>query len=287
MINTELIDKYFDGGMTAEEMLGFEQTLSTDPLLNKEFLFQKEIIDGIKLARKNELKNTLNAIDITGGISSSIWNAKTISAAIVITIGGVMTYMMLPVNDQKTKVITPIIIEEASTKKESKTEIDNIDITPTVSKSNITNHQQLKDEKDQTDFRDEEIKIENTDVMDDFGDFEEDKLNHAEAPENFMNDKGAFEHATIEVVISNNKKKYSFHYQLKNNTLFLYGDFTKVYEVLELKANTKNDLFFYYDDKFYDINENQISVTLLEEMTLEETTNLKQKIYNSNDAKSQ
>ncbi|MDH5365433.1 MAG: hypothetical protein OEW67_00480 [Cyclobacteriaceae bacterium] len=291
MINTELIDRYLGGEMTAEEMTGFEQTLSTDPLLNKEFLFQKEIVDGIKLARKRELKNTLNTIDITGGTSSSIWNAKTVTAAIV-TVGGILTYMMFPINEQNTEGAIPKVIENTSTEYESqkKSEVEIINITPTVSDNTITNHIKADDESQEV-FTKKEIKedveIVNTDVMDDFGDFEEDKLNHADAPENFMNDKGAFEHSTIKVEINNNKKKYSFHYQLKDNTLFLYGNFTKIYEVLEFKNNSENDLFFYYNNKYYDINENQNSITLLEEMTLEETTDLKQKIYNGNEAKSQ
>ena len=47
MENTELIDKYLSGEMAEGEMMSFEQTISADPLLKKEFEFQESIVEGL------------------------------------------------------------------------------------------------------------------------------------------------------------------------------------------------------------------------------------------------
>lgn len=285
MINTELIDKYFDGSMTAEEMEGFEQTLSTDPLLNNEFQFQKEIVDGIKLARKNELKSTLNAIDVSGIASSStIWNAKTISAAAIITVGGVIAYMMIPNNNEIDNNNPQAIIENTAP---VSIEISETESTPEVTEAPIIDKNVSKKETPNLNSSAKEEENINIEIIDDFGDYEDNEINHAIVPENFMNGKGSFDHATIEVITNSSKKKYSFHYQVKDNKLFLYGEFENIYEVLEFKNDTENDLFLYYGNKYYDINETENNIVPLTEMTVEETTELKQKIHNSNEAKSQ
>ena len=112
MENIELIDKYLSGRMSDGEMMEFEQTLSADPLLNKDFEFQQAIVEGVKTARVNELKASLNAIDVSGLTSTtSFWSVKTITAATIIIVGGVTSYFML--NKTSDNDNTSVAVEES------------------------------------------------------------------------------------------------------------------------------------------------------------------------------
>lgn len=293
MENTELIDKYLSGGMSEGEIQQFEQTLSADPLLKKDFEFQQSIVDGIKTVRLNELKASLNTIDVSGLITTTtIWSVKTITAVAVISIGGIASYFFM--NENATTIPPTLDVEEINNPQSESVveeintnEINELDVN---SKPEQTEQPKLTTEhKTPISFnlKNEDDAARSSEVNDDFGDFEEDNINQSTAPVNYMISKGEFEHATIDVVISNTKKKYSFHYQIKDNTLFLYGTFENIYEVLEFKHGEKNDLYFFYNSLFYDIKESQVSIAPLEEMTVEETMELKQKINSGNAAKSQ
>ena len=87
MSNIEHIDSYLDGSMSQADRVQFEQSLGSDPGLKREFEFQKNLVDGIKEARRLELKTRLNSIDVSGLTSSSGLSAGTITAGVVITAG--------------------------------------------------------------------------------------------------------------------------------------------------------------------------------------------------------
>lgn len=284
MDNLELIDKYLNGEMSGSELTLFEQSLDVDPLLKKEFKMQQDIVNGIKSVRANELKTRLDAIDVSGTINpSNILNLKTIGIAAAI-IGGIIIYASveneIPESSSTNPVVENIVIEKA-VEIDSDEGVDNKTITdPTDNKTDkIATNRSVSKEED--------IIAENSDVSDDFGDFEDEEENYSLAPDNFMLDKGMFDQSSIEVEINDGKKKYSFHYQLREGKLLLFGEFNEIYEVLEFKNNIENDLIFYYNNKYYDIDENQPVITPLVEMTVEETTELKIKINGNNDAKSQ
>jgi len=288
MDNLELIDKYLNGEMSGSELTLFEQSLNVDPLLKKEFEFQKDIVNGIKSARAKELKTKLDAVDVSGTINpSSILNLKTIGIAAAI-IGGIIIYASIENKTTENSASTPIeenIAIEEAVALDNDEGLDNKIITGrSYNKTDkiITNPTAITKKN-----KEEDIIAKNSDVSDDFGDFEDEEENHSLAPDNFMLDKGMFDQSSIEVEINNDKKKYSFHYQLKDGKLLLFGEFNEIYEVLEFKNNIKNDFIFYYNNKYYDIDENQSVITPLVEMTVEETTELKIKINGNNDAKSQ
>ena len=47
-------------------------------------------------------------------------------------------------------------------------------------------------------------------------------------------------------------KRYNFHYQFRDNKLFLYGSFEKnFYEIMEFFSNNKRTMFLYYKDNYY------------------------------------
>lgn len=297
MDNNNLIDRYFEGEMSEVEMREFETSLQQDPVLEKEFIFQQEIIETLKASRMAELKANLNAIDIssvTTGIGST-WIYKTVASVVVV--GGAITYFAF-FND------SPATIEEETTPIETITS-DNVGTdnreeetvsTTTEIENIVTDEDAVKpnnvietdpDVKEESQVRDTETTtLASPEVTDDFGDID-DAASNALPPANELIDKSAFEHSTISVVVNNNKKKYTFHYQLKANTLILYGTFDKVYEVLDFKHDDQSDLFFFYDNKYYDIDDSQSGIKAFQEMEGEELTTLKQKLFSNEEAKSQ
>ena len=296
MDNNNLIDRYFDGEMSEVEMKAFESSVKHDPVLEKEFLFQQEIIESIKATRMAEIKANLNAIDISGAASGtgSSWIYKTVASVAVV--GGAITYFTVFNNPFTTKeeITTPVenitstevtqfevtdseVIEEGVI--ESKSEVESISKKPIVTAS------AKKDEV--AEIRDtESSSLVSPAITDDFGDID-DAASNALAPVNELIDKSAFEHSTISIELNNNKQKYNFHYQLKNNKLFLYGNFDKVYEVLDFKHKDQSDLFFFYDNKYYDIDDASTSINAFVEIEGEELSELKQKIFSNENAKSQ
>lgn len=299
MSNNNLIDRYFDGEMSEMEMKEFENSVHNDPVLEKEFLFQQEIIKSIKSARMAELKANLNTIDVSGIATgtSSAWFYKTVASVVVV--GGAITYFTLFTDDashSKNDFVAPI--EQIET--ESPESIEEIGQLPSIEldkfeseKTQLSNEPNLsetapsmKEEVIEKVKDTETSSLESPDITDDFGDID-DAASNASPPDNELIDKGAFEHSTINIEINSTKQKYNFHYQLKGNTLYLYGIFDKVYEVLEFKHNDNSDLFFYYDHTYYDINDSKSGIIEFQALEEEELSELKQKIFNNEEAKSQ
>ena len=116
MSNIENIDSYLDGSMSQSDRTLFEQSLESDPGLKREFDFQKNLVDGIKEARRLELKTRLNSIDVSGLSSGSGLSAGTITAGVVITagliIGGYYMFKDSSAEDMQTETVTEQVIEE-------------------------------------------------------------------------------------------------------------------------------------------------------------------------------
>ena len=64
------------------------------------------------------------------------------------------------------------------------------------------------------------------------------------------------------------KRKYNFHYQLIEQKLVLYGDFEdEPFEILEInKDNGGIDLYLYYKDNFYGIDQGSKKIEALKEI---------------------
>ncbi len=95
--HNDLIDSYLSGNMNAAQQADFEHLLEADPLLKEEFMFQKEIISGIKEFRKNQMKQRLNQITVGVGITGLLLNSglsKVLAAVGTLGIIGVGSYFV-------------------------------------------------------------------------------------------------------------------------------------------------------------------------------------------------
>jgi hypothetical protein len=274
--NFENIDKYFGGEMSPDEMQQFENILNQDPLLQKEFTFQQELVEGIQLARKAELKTLLNNVDVTG-VSALESGAltKILGGVVVAGIVAVGTYFYMGDEveasiDADTKTITEVTAEQSTTISKGTIDIkENVaeEASQIVEKTNpvITADQEtFATSKETTTDPTGPVEISEANITEGFED--EDEVSETEAPINHMIAKSKVTHSTIEVTVENNKK-YSFHYQVKNNSLSLYGDFSKVYEIIEFHKDGNTSTYLKYTDKYYEIDKLQSKATPLVELS--------------------
>jgi len=72
----------------------------------------------------------------------------------------------------------------------------------------------------------------------------------------------------LEIEIISNKRKYPFHYQVIEGRLLLYGDFSEEpYELLEISINSEKELYLFFKDKYYEIEETASEATPLQPVT--------------------
>lgn len=266
MSNNDLINSYFEGAMTEVEKQDFLNLVSTDPLLKKEFDFQHEVIEGLKNARIAELKARLDNVAVGGGYSGSIISKVALVGGVALVAG--LAFYFSQSSTDTIEVAPKEVVEDVSNliseqpeqedgvseessntlAEEPKTEEEPIHITsrkPAKKEEVEINKPQLVEPLDLTEEGDEDL----------------------EAPEAVLNEKSETGNPVIDVEIDNSKKKYSFHYQLKDGRLFLYGTFDKgLYEILEFNTSKGKTLYLYYKDNYYGLSKTQSEITPLSEV---------------------
>ncbi len=269
MSNNDLLDSYFEGAMSEAEKQDFLNLVSNDSQLNKEFNFQQEVIDGLKSARVAELKARLNNVSVGGGYSGSIISKVAVIGGVALLAGlGYYFNFNEPVTEQievspkeVTEEIDELIADNPETEPEA-VEVESADQTtqPEVIEKIILpkSTQVNKDEAD--------VEINKPQLVEPL-EFDEESDEVLEAPEVGLNTKSENSNPVIDVEIDNSKKKYSFHYQLKDGRLFLYGTFDKgLYEILEFNTSKGKTLYLYYKDKYYGLSRTQTAITPLSEV---------------------
>lgn len=286
--NIENIDRYFGGEMGAEEMQQFEQTVTQDPQLGKEFSFQKEMVEGIQAARKAELKSMLGNIDVsaipTGAEVSTLTKILGgVAIAGIVTVGAYFSLRGEQANISVEEVVTSEVAEQRTPADQSlaeqpavSTEKDSapVDLTTASTPSQET-EQVLKEE---TTGEKDPIVISEANVSEGFED--ETEVSETEAPTNHLIAKSKVTHSTLEVSIEDSKK-YTFHYQVRHNALSLYGEFSNLYEIIEFHKDGNIATYLKYDKKYYEIDKLQTKATPLVELTGDGLLNLLDSIENN------
>ena len=254
MSQFELIDDYLTNRMDEAARVNFEQRMEADSQLKAEVSLQKGIIEGVKQARVAELKTMLNNVPV-GGTSGAL-TGKIALATLSAGILGTVLYFALQ-GDDKPQTITetepiavetpatePEIIEETTlaTEQEEVVESEN----PVVEKKNSAGVK-----SDAT--KPASPKIEVMDLTTEMG---QDNEETSAAPP-VHTSKPVVSASSVEVETDNTNKTYPFHYQFKNDKLVLYGPFdTSLYEIIEINGG-KHNMFLYYKDSFYHLDEKE------------------------------
>lgn len=279
------IDRYFGGEMGAEEMRQFENIVAQDPILEKEFSFQQELIDGIQAVRKAELKATLSNVDVTGysALESSALTKILGSVAVagIVAVGAYFYFdeneVILPAEQISTaelfeqETLSEVTLDEETQEKKS-------EVIAVIKEENSLPKETVIVTEINENNTNESVVISEANVQEVFDD--ETEVSETEAPVNHLIAKSKVTHSALEVTVETSKR-FSFHYQVKNNSLALYGEFKNLYEIIEFHKDGNITTYLKYDKKYYEIDKQQSKATPLVELTEDQLLNLLDSIENN------
>ncbi len=269
MSNLEKISAYLENDMSVVERQEFEQAVANDPELKQELELQSDIIEGIRDARRSELKAIMDNVPVGGsmGIGGSITFGKLASGIAILGLLSLGAYYLIDGNDtaefmppkSNSNIELPETEEETVTESEVEDKKDNNE-EPVVKPNRVAERTNTASvDKNSNEIVEPEINRPTAAPI-----FETSESDSLEAPTNEIVDNIEGNLTSLDVEIDNTKKKYSFHYQFNRGKLFLYGDFDKeLYEILEFKTKSDKTLFLYYEGKFYPLNKQQVKIVEL------------------------
>lgn len=265
----ELLDDYLANRLSGEEKASFERRMETDSDLKNEFKLQQSLIEGIKRARVVQLKATLNNVAVPSiGPQTSVVT-KIATSLVVAGVVGTGLYFFLNSED-KEKVVEQQIVNDDKKAAEKEPEPlreqvtadpDAATIAPGTSESSIVKKKEeiLREKKTTTQAASQEQANEPAQrKLDVFDPTEDGEIGRASTRESDgKSGAGTVKNTTIAVEIDNSNKKFNFHYQFKDDKLFLYGSFEKnLYEIMEFFGDdNKRTVFLFYKDNYYLLNE--------------------------------
>ncbi len=305
---TEMIDAYLTGQLNGEESSRLMELLEQDPALKDEFLLQQDIVNSLRVHRRNELKNRLNNIETGTGVSfNGAGTLKMVAGTALVALIGTGIYFAFQQNDGEGETLNPVEVTlqpdytpaiseapamaETSEKKEEAALQQNKEVYEEIDAPKAdapafapTGYQAAKDAGIKSAPAKvagsvpsgakkpaaEPAEVVKPEVIS-FFDEQDASANTPEAntPEDKLNTIRSFSTQNIEVSTVTDKR-YSFHYMFFDNQLHIYGEFSKVpYEVLEVNTGTYTRYFLYHNGLYYELNPDQRKVTRLKELNNE------------------
>ncbi|MTI39112.1 hypothetical protein [Fulvivirga lutimaris] len=266
MSNNDLINSYFEGAMTEVEKQDFLNLVSSDPAMKKEFDFQQDVIEGLKNARIAELKARLDNVAVGGGYTGSIISKVAVVGAVALVAG--LAYYFNQPSTETIEVAPKEVVEDVNNLITEQPEIEQV--ASEESSNTMAEESQVNEEPTRITSRKpakkEEVEINKPQLVEPL-DLSEEGDEDLDVPEAVLNKKSETSNPAIDVEIDNSKKKYSFHYQLKDGRLFLYGAFDKgLYEILEFNTSKGKTLYLYYKESYYGLSKTQSEITPLSEV---------------------
>jgi hypothetical protein len=261
----EILDEYAGNRLNPQDRAAFEQQLESDAELKNELSLQRGIIEGIKTARKAELKSMLNNVPISSIPSEGMSIAAKIGLWVVVA-GLVSTGLYFYFNqDDGNTAVQPAITNEINEENTENTVADNTKAeteaikpeqqdqeAPVEAQPRVTQKQadQLPAvPKASTPAKVEEQPAVEPSTLDVF-DPSQDAENAEQAATEEIGPKLSTKSSIA--VVTEVDKRYNFHYQFRENKLFLYGSFEKnFYEIMEFFSNNKRTMFLFYKDNYY------------------------------------
>jgi hypothetical protein len=279
----ELLDNYLTNRLAPEEVSAFEQKLQADPDLKNEYNLQQKLVASIKNARVAELKAMLNTVPIPpihGGGTSLI--TKLVIGTFVTALVATSIYLFFS-NQEETQdsatlenTVAPAQEQFAPVEPDTEPVLPG-EQQPTASTSSEAQHAEISKKQESAAIAGNKTtgKKKNTpeskatsiqpglDVYDPSAD------TNMETPVSSQNEvtsttiSGSVKKgSSIAVEVDNRNKKYTFHYQLSNDKLQLYGPFEQnLYEIMEFFSDDKRTVFLYYKDGYYLLKENNGKIT--------------------------
>lgn len=275
MNKIEKLNAYLDNELSAEERSAFENELKNDTSLQRELNFQTEVIKGIKLVRKAELKAALNAIPVTGSvISTGQYLTGFMVASLLAT--GLFYFWPMEESDLPSEPSIELPVDKNKV-------IDSIEKTFDNKKENIESTIKKEEPIKSLSQKKPAVKIaetnspaeENTAIEEvipkptSISTPEIPQISNAEVeteessnPVKTLTKSSVPENEPLQITVVNNDK-YDFHYQFRDSKLFLYGDFENTYEILDFNMNNDRALYLFTNSKFHPLDVNTKKITTL------------------------
>ncbi len=277
-------DAYLVGGLSGEERAQFESMVASDPLLKAEFELQKDLVEAIKDRRRTQLKERLNSIP-TDVLHQGIGLSNSIRWILGLSIGSVMMAGWFFYNWQSGEINSSTkneialatdsakILEEAEAKASAIShKIIEAEIAQDLSpkETEVQKHSESLELKHDPEGDGKTTKKPNRNKAEAVGgvpqqgppadpmSFAEPLVpekndDHGDAPAKMQMSSPAVASSMPEVSVKEDGK-HKFHYQYAGGRVMLYGEFVKVYELLEFNSKANKSVVMFYDDKFYELS---------------------------------
>lgn len=293
LVYSEFFDKYLKGKLSEKERIAFEKKVRQDPLLHSELKLQKEIYTALGESRKAALKSRLEQIPVNavGWFNTSGTKLAVVISSVLIVATGSYFYISSKITDRSEHTVVDIEASYADTKlsKDNMTvsiprpTIDQALTETTDSKVNTTerlsgnlNVQQKLSAKTNKNIEKELLpEIKRPDLNTSFTE-ETQKINYEdfEEPKEHIVESTAFDKSNVDIEAVFHDQ-YTFHYQFKDNKLYLYGNFeSTLYKIIALNFDKGKKLFLEFNEHFYTIDNRQAEITPLQ--MIEDTVLLKE-----------
>ena len=278
MENSQKIEAYFNNELSSADEQQLIKELESNPELKQDFEFQQDIIEGLKSYRKEQLITRLNEVKIISTTQYLV--VKVISSVAVVAVVGLGAYFFYYTNNNESRLLS-----EAAETSISEPTVDDpqllIEDVPEQEPDNEVQQDLVVENKEvevkqtpQPTVPKENIISEKTpevtmpDIVDPFAtemtedNVEEDLSVPANSTRTVLNLGSKLD---VEIKM---RRKYNFHYQLIEQKLVLYGDFEdEPFEILEInKYNGGIDLYLYYKDNFYGVDQGSKKIEPLKEI---------------------
>ena len=295
------IEAYLKNELSENERAAFDAFLEKDPILKSELQFQKETVDAIRHHRKMELKQRLNNIQIDSPFMYQLPKVAIIGTfAIVSMVAGFFVFNnQTPVKNQQA---VEVILDDKSSDKmkqlESEEVLDNQNQEVTTNSENeeviaetntkittpapvypLVPSQQKTEPKEESTI--DKVNKETSKTANILSSSKEESKNAFKVQETDP-EKGVFDgkdKISLESIASNKKLKY----QYSNGKLFLFNNTTKGREV-NMEINGKNQLFLYYENDYYELNDEQFEIAeakkVNDKILIEKLNKRKKELFN-------
>ncbi len=268
----ELLDDYLSNRLDDKGRSAVEDLLRRDPQLKAEFELQKEFIDGIRSARIAELKAMLNNVPVPA-INTGSTLAKIAIGMVLAAVGtGAYFYFQgvepsvnqteqgVPADDaqpaeQPRDQRDTAVIEHEDSAQEAGEVIDQSPVVPnepaaTGERPVDTPQPVTQSDRDTAEGPTSGIRPQAFDPT------ASEEGKRSALPTEGETLKPSRPSITVE--IEANHRRYHFHYEFKDDKLYLYGPFEgQLYEILEFfSQENKRTVFLWYNDKYYLLDSN-------------------------------
>ncbi len=272
--NEEFVNRYIDNELSDIDRLNFENKLLQDPELREEYNLQSDLINGIKEARRLELKSRLMNIPIQTPIYQTI-GFKAVAIAGITGLGIGIYFMsaekdniqLSPVDIAQNQISVtennavpeiPKAITPIKENKPQKEEKSNIVAQKKPKSDTLAKNTKIKSKSTTVQPKVVEPNVIQPNIVETFDneDIEAGDISIDNQDNNLDRIKENVESAVEITTIKDRKNK--FHYKFYENKLFLLGNFNDMpYEILELNSSKGKSYYLFYNENFYKLNSGQ------------------------------